>query len=156
MTTDHPLLQRQAEFHPADVSALEPVHSELERFWDDVKPLLVTSAPDKWKMEFDTALLEICANIIKHAFAGFSQPGTMVLHLRLYRNRVEVEITDDGVLFNEESSEGSGAVGPALGPDADLPESGRGLQVARALLDTLNYRRIQESENHWLLMKMLP
>ena len=152
MTTDHALLQQEAEVHPADVSALEPVHSELGRFWDDVKPTLVPSVPERWKLEFVTACAEICANIIKHAFAESSQPGTMVLYLRLYRNRVEAEITDDGALFNDES----GTETLTLGPFADLPESGRGLQVARALLDTLRYRRSQESENHWLLVKMLP
>ena len=152
MTTDHLLLQREAEFHPADVSALEPVHSELGRFWDDVKPLLVPSVPDKWKMEFETALSEVCANIIKHAFAGFSQPGTMVLHLRLYKDRVEAHFSDDGTPFNEES----GTETLTLGPFADLPESGRGLKVARALLDTLHYQRSQDSNNNWLLVKILP
>ena len=152
MTTERPLLQRQAEFHPADLAALEPVHSELGRFWDDVKPTLVPSVPDRWKLEFVTACAEICANVIKHAFAESSQPGTMVLHLRLYENRVEAEITDDGAFFDEESANGD----PALGSDADVTESGRGLQVARALLDTLRYQRSQESENHWLLVKMLP
>ena len=152
MTTDNPLLQREAEFHPADLSALEPVHSELGRFWDDVKPALVPSVPDRWKLEFVTACAEICANIIKHAFAESSQPGTMVLLLRLYENRVEAAITDDGAFFDEEST----IEGPAPGLDADLPESGRGLQVARALLDTLHYQRSQESKNNWLLVKMLP
>ena len=146
------MLQRQAEFDPAVLSALEPVHSELGRFWDDVKPTLVPSVPERWKLEFVTACAEICANIIKHAYAESPQPGTMVLHLRLYRNRVEAEITDDGALFHEESGTGDSA----LGPEADLPESGRGLQVARALLDTLRYQRSQESRNHWLLVKMLP
>ena len=108
--------------------------------------------PERWKLEFVTACAEICANVIKHAFAESSRPGTMVLHLRLYENRVEAEITDDGVFFDEESGNGD----PASSPDADLPESGRGLQVARALLDTLRYRRSPESKNHWLLVKMLP
>ena len=152
MTSERPLLERQAEFHPAVLSALEPFHSELGRFWDDVTPTLVPSVPDRWKMEFATACAEICANIIKHAFTESSQPGTMVLHLRLYQNRVEAEITDDGAFFDEESGTGD----PAPGPDGDVPESGRGLQVARALLDTLRYRRSRESKNHWLLVKMLP
>ena len=152
MTTERPLLQRQAEFHPVALSALDPVHSELGRFWEDVKPALVPSVPDRWKLEFVTACAEICANIIQHAFAESPQPGTMVLHLRLYRNRVEAEITDDGALFDEEASR----VDPVPDPDTDLPESGRGLQVARALVDTLRYRRSRESKNHWLLVKMLP
>ena len=152
MSTERPLLQRQAEFHPADPADREPVQSELGRCRDDVKPTLGPSVPDRWKLEFVTACAEICSNVIKHAFAESSQPGTMVLRLRLYRNRVEAEISDDGAFFDEESAHGD----PPPGPDADLSESGRGLQVARALLDTLQYRRSQESNNNWLLVKILP
>ena len=152
MTTERPLLERDAEYQPAVPATLEAIHFELDQFCTLVDSVLVSSVTDRWKLEFVTALSEICANIIKHAFAESPQQGTMALHLRLYRNRVEAEITDDGALFNEDSS----SVDSVLGPDADLPESGRGLQVARALLDTLHYRRSQESTNHWLLVKMLP
>ena len=152
MTTERPLLERDAEYRPAVPSTLEALHFELNQFWTHVNSALVSSVTDRWKLEFATAFSEICANIIKHAFAESPQPGTMVLHLRLYKNRVEAEFTDDGAIFHEEF----GAADPALGPDADLPESGRGLQVARALLDTLCYRRSQESKNNWLLVKRLP
>ena len=152
MTSERLLLERDVEYRPAVPATLEAVHFELNQFWTDVNSELTSSVTDRWKLEFVTALAEICANIIKHAFAGSSDPGTMLLHLRLYKNRVEVEITDDGAFFHEQP----GATEPTLGPDTDLPESGRGLQVARALLDTLRYRRSQESKNHWLLVKMLP
>ncbi len=152
MTTERPLLERDAEYQPAVPSTLEAIHFELNQFWTHLSSALASSVTDRWKLEFGTAFSEICANIIKHAFAESPQSGTMVLHLKLYRNRVEAEITDDGALFYEESGTGDSA----LGPEVDLPESGRGLQVARALVDTLRYRRSQESENHWLLVKMLP
>ena len=152
MTTERPLLERDAEYRPAVPSTLEAVHFELDQFWTHVHSALASTVTDRWKMEFDTALAEICANIIKHAFAESPQLGTMVLHLRLFTNRVEVEITDDGDLFTEES----GTEEPSLGPYPALQESGRGLLVARALLDTLHYRRSPESKNHWLLVKMLP
>ena len=152
MTIEHPILERDAEYRPAVPATLEAVHFELDQFWNQANSLLVSSVADRWKLEFATAFLEICANVIKHAFADSPQSGTMMLLLRLYRNRVEAEITDDGAV----SYKGFGTEDPAPGPDADLPESGRGLQVARALLDTLRYRRSQESINHWLLVKMLP
>ena len=152
MTTERLLLERDAEYRPAVPATLEALHFELDQFWIHANLALVSSVTDRWKLEFATAFSEICANIIKHAFAESLQPGTMVLHLRLYKNRVEAEFTDDGAHFHEER----GTADPALGPDADLPEGGRGLQVARALLDTLCYRRSQESTNHWLLVKMLP
>ena len=152
MTTERPLLEIDAEYRPAVPSILDAIHSDCEQFCGLVHSELTEPITNRWKMEFITALTEICANIIKHAFAESAQQGTMALHLRLYRNRVEVEIIDDGVLFDEEAS----SVELALGPDADIPESGRGLQVARALLDTLHYQRSQESKNNWLLVKMLP
>ncbi|MCH8989634.1 MAG: ATP-binding protein [Chloroflexi bacterium] len=151
MTSERPLLERDVEYRPAVPASLEAIHLELDQFWTDVSSELTSSIADRWKLEFITALSEICANIIQHAFAESPQQGTMVLHLSLFGNRIEVEITDDGVLFDEQP----GATGPAPSPDADPPESGRGLQVARALLDTLRYRRSEESKNHWLLVKML-
>ena len=152
MTTERPLLEVDTEYRPAVPSVLDAIHSDCEQFCGLLGSELAGQIPNRWKLEFITALTEICANIINHAFVESPQQGTMALHLRLYRNRVEVDITDDGVLFDEEAS----SVELALGPDADLPESGRGLQVARALLDTLRYRRSQESKNNWLLVKMLP
>ena len=152
MASERPLLDLGFEYRPAVPATLEAIHFECEQFCNLAKAKLPTSVPDRWKLEFDTALLEICANIIKHAFADSPQQGTMELHLRLYSNRVEVEITDDGAYFDEEASRAE----TSPGPDTDLLESGRGLKVARALLDTLRYRRGQESTNNWLLVKMLP
>ena len=152
MTSERPLLERDVEYRPAVPASLEAIHLELDQFWTDVSSELTSSIADRWKLEFISALSEICANIIQHAFAGFPQQGTIELRLSLYSDRVEAEIVDDGVLFDEQP----GASDPDLGPDTDLPESGRGLQVARALLDKLSYRRSEESKNHWLLVKMLP
>ena len=151
MTTERPLLERDVEYRPAVPSTLEAVYGELERFWTDVRSKTAAPVTDAWKLEMVTAITEICANIIEHAFAESPQQGTIVLKIRLYKNRVEVETTDDGAHFHEQPSD----EGPTRGPDDDLPESGRGLQVARALVDTLDYRRTQESKNHWLLVKML-
>ena len=152
MTTERPLLERDAEYRPAVPATLEAVHFELDQFWTQVNSSLVSSVTDRWKLEFTTAFSEICANVIQHAFAESLRPGTMALLLRLYSDRVEAEITDDGAVFHEELL----TADPVPRRDADLPESGRGLQVARALLDTLRYRRSQESKNQWLLVKMLP
>ncbi len=117
----------------------------------DVSSETSASVADKLKLELVTALTEICANIIEHAFADSPQSGAMELRIRLYKDRVEVETTDDGARFNEQKGEPD----PAPGDDADMPETGRGLLVAKALLDSLDYRRTMESKNHWLLVKML-
>ena len=151
MTTERPLLEREAEYRPAVPATLDAIHFELDQFWAQMTSSLVPSVTDRWKLEFTTAFAEICANVIQHAFAESLRPGTMALFLRLYSDRVEAEITDDGAVFHEEPA----ILDSAPNQVADLLESGRGLRVARALLDTLGYRRSQESENQWLLMKML-
>ena len=151
MTTERPLLERDVEYRPAVPATLEAVYTDLEHFWTDVSAEISATIADKLKLELVTALTEICANIIEHAFADSPQPGTMELRIRLYKDRVEVETTDNGARFSEQK----GDADPAPGDVADLPETGRGLSVARALLDTLNYRRTKESKNRWLLVKML-
>ena len=152
MTSERPLIERDVEYRPAVPASLEAIHSELDQFCTLVSSELTASVTERWKLEFFTGCSEICANIIQHAFAGSPQQGTMLLHLSLYGDRIEVEITDDGAVFDEEA----GNVDPDPGPDGDLPESGRGLRVAKALMDTVRYQRSEESKNQWLLVKMLP
>jgi anti-sigma regulatory factor (Ser/Thr protein kinase) len=52
---------------------------------------------------------------------------------------------------------GASATGPPSPPDPDailaLPEHGRGLTIARAALDSLEYDRTTSGENHWKLTK---
>lgn len=151
MTTERPLLERDVEYRPAIPATLEAVSLELDQFWTDVTSDLASALTDRWKLELITALTEICSNIIEHALAESHQQGTLLLHIRLYQNRVEVETTDDGIVFQEQPTNQDQT--PVQ--DANIPESGRGLQVAKAFLDTLDYRRTMESKNHWLLVKML-
>lgn len=148
MSTERPLLDRSASYTPAVPSTIGAVHLELTRFWDEMNGALVPSVAEIWKHAFETGFSEIWANVVKYAFLESPQTGTMEFHLWLYENRVEAEITDDGSMFKEISN----PINPTL---PDIPESGRGLQVARSLLDNLDYRRSQEFKNHWLLVKYL-
>ena len=70
MTTERPLLERDVEYRPAVPATLESVYGELERFWTDVSSKTAAPVTDRWKLELVTALTEICANIIEHAFAA--------------------------------------------------------------------------------------
>ena len=152
MTIERPLLEKDAVCRPAIPSKLESIHLMLEQFWNDMEPSRASSIPNRWKLELSTAVAEISSNIFRHAFAGLPEPGLMELHLKLYQDRVEAEITDTGVPYTEEV----GAAAPKVDDAADLPEGGRGLRVARAVLDELRYWRSKESTNHWLLVKRLP
>ena len=130
---------------------LDSVHVQLDRFWKSAGSKSGSLLTNRWQLEFTTAMSEICGNVVKHAFAEYPQPGTIEIRLKLYENRVEAEIIDDGADFHEEPH----SEDPVLDSEADIPEGGRGLQVARAMLDSVVYRRSQESKNHWLLVKHL-
>jgi anti-sigma regulatory factor (Ser/Thr protein kinase) len=71
--------------------------------------------------------------------------------LRLFRNRVEARLTDQGKPFPS-----PGLIPPPSWPPPDptsWPESGMGLAVARAGLDHLHYRRSPKGTNCWRLVK---
>ena len=134
---------------PATAQQLGSVHAALDRFWATVDTT-VTRPPDrKWRAGFATAVAEIAANIICHAYRAAREPGPMRLHLCAYPDRVEADFTDQGVAFKPPPSVEDR-------PEADLlelPESGRGLAVAQACLDELEYRRTGEGTNEWRLVK---
>jgi serine/threonine-protein kinase RsbW len=136
---------------PATAQQLDAVHAELDRFWAKVDTTVPRPSDREWRARFTTAIAEIAANIIRHAYPGASEPGPMRLHLYAYPDRVEAVFTDQGVAFIPTP--------PAEhGPESDpleLPESGRGLAVAQACLDELAYRRTGEETNEWRLVKRL-
>ena len=73
----------------------------------------------------------------------------MRLRVRAYPDRVEAHFNDDGVVFVEQPAPDVGAEYDPL----DLPESGRGLTIAQAYVDQLDYRRTAEGSNEWRLVK---
>ncbi|MFN3601972.1 MAG: ATP-binding protein [Dietzia sp.] len=92
------------------------------------------------RLRFEVAVAEIGANIIEHA--GDGGPVSLTLVLELAPDRLEARLTDDG--------------GPAK---VDLPavqmpdvfaERGRGLAIALQVLDELEYRR-RDGSNQWRL-----
>ena len=96
--------------------------------------------PDVVRNNIAVAAYEICTNIIEHSGAG--QPVRMRMELRLEPERVEIIFTDDGK--------------PAV-VDLDsvnfppaLADRGRGLAIAKGVLDELSYRR-KDDRNQWLL-----
>jgi serine/threonine-protein kinase RsbW len=123
---------------PEASARLDSVHYTLEGFWQR----LGESAADEWKMLFELAVCEIAANIIEHARAD-----VMEFDICITRdgNRVIAEFTDTGQPY----------------PRADRPkrrdeydERGRGLKLARTVLDELIYERTG-STNSWRLVKQL-
>ena len=78
---------------PAEAVHLGDVHTLLERFWaEDVGPRFPSLDPSI-RIAITTAIGEIAANIVRHAYAGES-PAAMELRLLLFPDRVEARFTD--------------------------------------------------------------
>jgi anti-sigma regulatory factor (Ser/Thr protein kinase) len=101
--------------------------------------------PAVWNA-FETGLTEIATNIIRHAYVD-NPPGNFTLSLRALPHQLEALLTDQGQTFREPPPRGD--IESFLD---DLPEGGFGLMMARALLDALEYERVDD-ENRWHLTK---
>lgn len=134
----------------ADLAAL---HAGLARFWMAAEPVLTRPPDETWRLKFATAMAEIAANIIRHAYPAGTSPGPLQLRLRAYSDRVEACFTDYGIEFVAPSL--ARAVRALNDDPATLPEGGYGLTLIRALVDKLDYTRTAHGKNLWQLVKWL-
>jgi serine/threonine-protein kinase RsbW len=116
---------------PGNVDA---VHALLESVWADAPRI-----PMMERFKFETALLELASNVVKHADGGSGLWCT--LEIDAHPARIEATVLDDG-----EPSDLQVLV-PRDMPDA-LSESGRGLAMIQALVDDLEYSR-EGTTNRW-------
>ena len=96
---------------------------------------------------FDTAVAEIAANIIRHAYP--SGVGVLRLQLRYDSGSIQADFSDTGQPFQPRPAEPR----PAPTAQDELPEGGWGLNLARDCLDKLDYWRTPDGTNRWLLIK---
>jgi hypothetical protein len=137
---------------PATPEVLTHLHAYLQEFWEILPREHASALDERFKMLFVTGVAEIASNIVKHAYQGATSPGLLEFHLCLYVDRVEGKFTDRGITWN-------GQLGRVLPCDVNvsqLPEEGRGLHIAQAVLDELRYWRSYNGVNHWLAMKRFP
>jgi serine/threonine-protein kinase RsbW len=143
-----PVLAEESAVVPAAAEELAALHLMLERFWKLVDATVVQPPTQDWRHRFATALAEIAANVVRHAYPPGTARGPMRIRLRLYADRVVASFADQGVRFVPPEATGS------PGTDrSELPEGGYGLALARATLDRLEYRRTPAGTNRWRLMK---
>ncbi|MCU1438748.1 MAG: hypothetical protein JWP66_1835 [Naasia sp.] len=119
---------------PDDVDS---VHELLEAVWrkhDDVR--------DLDRMAFETALVELASNVIRHADAGSGVRCSVTVAVT--ESRVEATLVDTG-------EAGDIVLTAAQLPD-DLAESGRGLPIIQALVDELTYTR-DGGLNRWCIAR---
>ncbi len=150
--TNNPILLVETMSAPAEHASLDALHPFLDHIWMQVIHILPESSNTHWWLLFCTAMAEIAANIVRHAYPAGHAPGVFHLRVRLYADRVEGCYTDQGVVFREPSH-------LLAIPDDDLmelPEGGMGLSIARTALDHLHYRRTGAGTNVWRLVKRFP
>ena len=117
------------------VETLDEIGTLLERLW-----FSHDHVPDAVRTEMEIAVGEISANIIEHA--AKDGPVRLRMEVRVLADKVHVSFVDDGPPAEVN-------VSAAVMPDY-MAESGRGLPLARTVLDRLHYRR--SFVNHWTLV----
>lgn len=143
--TDTPpadLASRDGRLHlsaPAAPEILDLVHAMIEHLWatHDVLPAL--------QARFETAVIEILGNVVEHALGGAGGGDGRRFDIVLDVSPVQVaaRLSDNGVPVELDLS------GVTM-PD-ELAEEGRGLALATAALDSLDYRRV-DGRNVWDLV----
>lgn len=119
----------------AGPDALQEIEAALEQAWSDN-----AQVPFPIRLQMGIAVGEIAANIVRYAAAGLQV--LIRMEVAVLPGQVRVEFVDNGHPADIDLS--------AVQMPDDLAESGRGLPLALAALETLTYRRT--SENHWTLV----
>ena len=120
-----------------DPECLGKVHNLLAEMWTTA-----TDVSELDRMMFETAVIEIAANIVQHGAA--EGPINCNLILEVYPDRLDAHFKDDGVTAHVD-------IEAAQMPDA-LAENGRGLAMAKAAVDVLTYER-RNGDNFWKLSR---
>jgi anti-sigma regulatory factor (Ser/Thr protein kinase) len=133
----------------ATASELGTLHLAIDHFWARVDQVVPRPLDSVWRLALTTAIAEIGANIILHAYPnGMGAVGCLQLRLRLYADRIEARLIDQGVAYQPEAAR-------SIQPDdlLALREGGFGLVIVQAAVDRLTYRRTAAGTNCWRLTK---
>lgn len=114
---------------------------EVDRILTEVRSKC--NAPDDIFMNLGIAVFEIAANIVEHAASGLNRLVQLQMWVQVRAHDVLVEFTDDGTPTDVDPESQDM-------PD-ELAEHGRGLPMARAVLNELSYEHTRDG-NHWTLV----
>jgi serine/threonine-protein kinase RsbW len=120
---------------PAD--DINVVHAYIERVWAEHPGLGVMD-----RLRFETALIELAANVIQHADDG---NGIIA--------DITISVDDTTITGNISDSSPAGMVDMSMRemPD-EYAESGRGIAFIQRLVDVFHYER-RDDENFWVIIK---
>jgi len=139
MGTDHQDFVFTAELTELD-GGLDILHRSIQR----LREATGRTQDDRALMLFETALVEIGGNVLPHGRPpGIERPVEYTL--RLDGGTLVASLSDSGLPVHEHLSREM---------PAHESETGRGLAMARSLLDELGYERHGEV-NKWRLVKRL-
>lgn len=124
---------------PATIESIDLVQTEFETWWTALGEEGVAT-----RFAFETAVVEIAANIVEHTRRAEGSAGRrFCLELDASDAEVTAVFTDNGMPAVIDLS-------TVTMPDID-DESGRGLALAVAALDRLDYRHV-DGRNVWTLV----
>ncbi|KAA1426399.1 ATP-binding protein [Nocardioides antri] len=92
-------------------------------------------------MLFETAVIEIANNVVEHGVPSGQVRWRFTLHVR--PDQLEATLSDSGEALTD-------GFDPTM-PDV-LAEEGRGLPLAHAILDKIEYTR-HDDANHWRMVR---
>ncbi|VXB48040.1 ATP-binding protein [Nocardioides sp. AX2bis] len=121
----------------AHEGALDHAQDLVEKLFGEHPDL---SARDRFR--FETAVVEVLANIVEHAFTGDEVAG-----LRRLRLTLTVTPTELTALLADNGEPAGVDLSAVIMPGEDA-ESGRGLALALAAVDDLQYRHVG-GRNYW-------
>jgi serine/threonine-protein kinase RsbW len=137
--TEQPVVRRLSA--PVAVASLDAVGDLLAEWWEAVGDI-----PPRIRFGFETAVIEIAGNIVEHS-APEGERGEFTVELRASPDRLRATFGDDG----RPTSFDPDAV--RMAPINE--EAGRGLALAIAGVDHVDYRR-DGARNVWELESERP
>ena len=153
MRSDEPIAHVEGD---ADVSleGLDSVHTLLSQYWTVVEEALPCPVDATWRALFDTAVCEIAGNIVRHAYSD--NPGSATFHVSFdcYPDGMEATMRDRGSPYVLMPAIGRPDMRDAL--DNIELDHGWGLPIAHAASDGLEYERLPDGHNQWVISKRLP
>jgi len=97
------------------------------------------NVPDETVFQLKLAVDEACTNVIEHGYKGMD-PGSIILSFRIESDRILVQITDFGHVFEP-------ADAPKPGLEAalvDRPLGGLGLYLIYQTMDNIDYESSED------------